>query len=165
MPLAKEPTSPNPSANGGAQDNGSSSVTFSGTPTGPVQWQMGKGGDGFTARIDPVGTGTNLRFWQGNNGGQLNVCTHAPPANDCTGPGAVWALDSSPWSNPGSPDVQSFVLPYEIYKGIPGDPVNECPPSGCNHLIVGTQRVWETVVGSGGWYPAMKARNWCTSRR
>jgi len=28
-------------ANGGAQDNGSSAVTFSGSPTGPVQWQMG----------------------------------------------------------------------------------------------------------------------------
>jgi len=143
-------TSASPMANGGAQDNGSSAVTFSGSPTGPVQWQMGVGGDGFFARIDPVGN----RFWQGNNGGQLNVCTHAPPVNDCTAPNAVWALDSSPWSNPGSPDVQSFVLPYEIYKGIPGDPVNDCPPSGCNHLIVGTQRVWETITGSGGWYPA-----------
>jgi hypothetical protein len=143
-------TSASPQANGGAQDNGSSAVTFSGSPTGPVQWQMGVGGDGFFARIDPVGN----RFWQGNNGGQLNVCTHAPPANDCTAPGAVWALDSSPWTNnAASPDVQSFVLPYEIYKGIPGDPVNDCPPSGCNHLIVGTQRVWETVTGSGGWAP------------
>jgi hypothetical protein len=143
-------TSASPQANGGAQDNGSASITFSGSPTGPAQWQMGAGGDGFFGRIDPVGN----RFWQGNNGGQLNVCTHAPPANDCTGPGAVWALDSSPWKNPGAPDVQSFVLPYEIYKGIPGDPVNDCPPSGCNHLIVGTQRVWETITGSGGWYPA-----------
>jgi hypothetical protein len=143
-------TSASPQANGGAQDNGSSAVTFSGSPTGAVQWQMGVGGDGFFARIDPVGN----RFWQGNNGGQLNVCTHSPPANDCTGPGAVWALDSSPWTNnAASPDVQSFVLPYEIYKGIPGDPVNDCPPSGCNHLIVGTQRVWETVTGSGGWAP------------
>jgi len=143
-------TSTTPMANGGAQDNGSSAVAFSGSPTGPVQWQMGVGGDGFFARIDPVGN----KFWQGNNGGQLNVCTHAPPANDCTAPGAQWAPDSSPWSNPASPDVQSFVLPYEIYKGIPGDPVNDCPPSGCNHLIVGTQRVWETITGSGGWYPA-----------
>jgi hypothetical protein len=142
-------TSTTPMANGGAQDNGSSAVTFSGSPTGPVQWQMGVGGDGFFARIDPVGN----KFWQGNNGGQLNVCTHAPPANDCTAPGAQWAPDSSPWSNPASPDVQSFVLPYEIYKGIPGDPVNDCPPAGCNHLIVGTQRVWETVTGSGGWAP------------
>src|SRR5439155_9643946 len=52
-----------PQANGGAQDNGSSSVTFSGSPTGPAQWQLGTGGDGFFARIDPVGG----RFWQGNN--------------------------------------------------------------------------------------------------
>jgi hypothetical protein len=142
-------TSASPQANGGAQDNGSSSVTFSGSPTGPVQWQMGVGGDGFFARIDPVGN----RFWQGNNGGQLNFCDHAPPANDCTAPGAVWGLDSSPWTNNvASPDIQSFVLPYEIYKGVVGDPVNDCA-GACNHLIVGTQRVWETVTGAGGWAP------------
>jgi hypothetical protein len=144
-------TSAAPQANGGAQDNGSSAVTFSGSPTGPAQWQMGVGGDGFFARIDPVGN----RFWQGNNGGQLNFCDHAPPANDCTAPNAVWGLDSSPWTNNvASPDIQSFVLPYEIYKGVPGDPVNDCPPSGCAHLIVGTQRVWETITSAGGWYPA-----------
>src|SRR6476469_3318921 len=44
-----------PQANGGAQDNGSSSVTFTGKPTGPVLWQNGVGGDGFFARLDPVG--------------------------------------------------------------------------------------------------------------
>src|SRR5438874_8604614 len=59
-----------PQASGGAQDNGSSSITFSGTPTGPVQWQLGVGGDGFYSRIDPVGTGSSLRFFQGNNGGR-----------------------------------------------------------------------------------------------
>src|SRR4051812_8685614 len=67
-------TSAPPPANGGPQDKGSASVTFTGSPTGPVQWQMGKGGDGFYARLDPVGTGTSLRFWQGNNSGQLNRC-------------------------------------------------------------------------------------------
>ena len=45
-----------PLAVGGAQDNGPSSVTFAGTPTGPVQWQMGLGGDGFSGQIDPMGT-------------------------------------------------------------------------------------------------------------
>jgi len=45
-------------ASGGAQDNGSSSITFAGTPTGPVLWQLGVGGDGFYSRIDPVGTGS-----------------------------------------------------------------------------------------------------------
>lgn len=51
-------TSANPSAVGGAQDNGPSSVIFSGSPTGPAQWQMGLGGDGFSGLIDPMGTGS-----------------------------------------------------------------------------------------------------------
>src|SRR2546423_1971160 len=34
-----------PQANGGAQDNGSISVTFAGPPAGPVLWQLGVGGD------------------------------------------------------------------------------------------------------------------------
>ena len=140
-------TSANPQANGGAQDNGASSVTFSGSPTGPVQWQMGSGGDGFFSRIDPVGN----RFWQGNNGGQLNYCDMS--AGDCTTASANWLPDSSPWSNPASPDTQSFVLPYEIYKGTPGNPVTDCPPSGCGHLIVGTYRVWETLSSGNAWAP------------
>jgi hypothetical protein len=45
-----------PSAVGGAQDNGPSSVLFSGSPTGPAQWQMGLGGDGFSGQIDSTGT-------------------------------------------------------------------------------------------------------------
>ncbi len=51
-------TSANPSAVAGAQDNGPSSATFSGSPTGGVQWQMGLGGDGFSGLIDPMGTGS-----------------------------------------------------------------------------------------------------------
>jgi hypothetical protein len=144
-------TSPNPQANGGAQDNGSSSVTFSGSPTGPVQWQMGKGGDGFTARIDPVGTGTSLRFWQGNNSGHVHRCL-----SNCTASGAAWSDVTGGWLS----DTQSFVLPYDIFHGgIPGG--DDCPgagPSGggCGHLVAGTARIWETTTGnsSGGpsWY-------------
>ena len=135
-------TSASPQANGGAQDNGSMSVTFTGSPTGPVQWQMGVGGDGFYARIDPVGG----RFYQGNNGGHINVCT-----SNCTAPGAAWADTGSPWT--AVPDVQSFTLPYEIFKGTPGNALTDCPPAGCNHLIVGTVRVWETISSGAGWYP------------
>ena len=51
-------TSANPSAVGGAQDNGPSSATFSGFPNQAVQWQMGLGGDGFSGLIDPMGTGS-----------------------------------------------------------------------------------------------------------
>jgi hypothetical protein len=139
-----------PQANGGAQDNGSMSVTFSGSPTGPVQWQMGKGGDGFYARIDPVGTGSSPRFWQGNNSGHLHRCT-----SNCTAAGASWSDRTGGWTN----DIQSFTLPYEIFKGDPNTPDNDCGPAGattgCGHLVVGTVRVWETITGAATtptWY-------------
>src|SRR4030095_15343247 len=75
-----------PQASGGAQDNGSSSVTFAGAPTGPVLWQLGVGGDGFYSRIDPVGTGASLRFWQGNNSGMIHRCV-----SNCTAQNAPWS--------------------------------------------------------------------------
>ncbi len=250
-------TSPNPSANGGAQDNGPSSVMFSGSPTGPAQWQMGLGGDGFYARIDPVGTGpvnsqglitmtgtgipvvnetfvigsqtftwkatragtgdvaigtsvgtsrnnvvtavnadlagvvtatnsggasalitattagaagdsltfteasTNmsmngtgtlgattlgagsLRYWQGNNSGGVSRCI-----TNCTKPGATWTLRRGAWTG----DQQSFILPFEIFKGDPSNPSNDCgtagATTGCGHLVAGTVRVWETILGA-----------------
>src|SRR5438876_7207226 len=92
-----------PQASGGSQDNGSMSVTFSGSPTGPVPWQMGIGGDGFYSRIDPVGTGTSLRFFQGNNSGGMSRCT----AN-CTNAGASWTSVRGSWTA----DTQAFMLPY-----------------------------------------------------
>jgi hypothetical protein len=57
-------------------------------------------------------------------------------------------------------DVQSFILPYEIYKGDPSlSPTADCGPAttttGCGHLIVGTQKVWETITGAAAtvnWY-------------
>jgi hypothetical protein len=45
---------PAPAAVGGAQDNGPGSVKFSGSPTGPVQWQMGLGGDGFSGLVQTM---------------------------------------------------------------------------------------------------------------
>ncbi len=135
-------TSANPQAVGGAQDNGPSSVSFSGSPTGPVQWQEGLGGDGFFARIDPVGTGTSLRFWEGNNSGGLSRCT-----SNCTASGASWTSRRGSWTG----DTQSFILPWDLFHGgIPGG--DDCGPAGattgCGHLIAGTTRVWETITGA-----------------
>src|SRR5688572_11792378 len=137
-----------PQANGGAQDNGSMSVTFSGSPTGPMQWQMGKGGDGFYARIDPVGTGSSLRFFQGNNSGGLHRCV-----SNCTASGAAWTSVRGNWTG----DTQSFILPYDLFHGgIPGG--DDCPaagiPGGCGRLIAGTTRVWETISGGNATMPA-----------
>ena len=141
-----------PQASGGAQDNGSSSVTFSGAPTGPVQWQLGVGGDGFYSRIDPVGTGSSLRFFQGNNGGAISRCV-----SNCTNQFAPWVGASGSWFG----DTRSFTMPYDIFHGgIPGgdDCLPAGVPGGCGHLVVGTTRVWETIhggnasLGSGDWY-------------
>ena len=141
-----------PQASGGAQDNGSSSITFTGAPTGPVLWQLGVGGDGFYSRIDPVGTGSSLRFFQGNNGGAMSRCV-----SNCTAQFAPWAGVNGGWLS----DTRSFVMPYDLFHGgVPGG--DDCPPAGvpggCGHLIVGTTRVWETIhggnasLGSTDWY-------------
>ncbi len=141
-----------PQASGGAQDNASSSVTFVGTPTGPVQWQVGIGGDGFYSRIDPVGTGSNLRFFQGNNSGGMSRCV-----SNCTVGGATWNSVTGPWLG----DTRSFVMPYDLFHGgVPGG--DDCPPAGvpggCGHLIAATTRVFETIhggnasMGTGDWY-------------
>jgi hypothetical protein len=143
-----------PQASGGAQDNGSSSITFSGTPTGPVQWQLGVGGDGFYSRIDPVGTGSSLRFFQGNNGGAMSRCV-----SNCTNQFAPWVGVSGGWLS----DTRSFVTPYDLFHGAPGIPGgDDCPPAGvpggCGNLVVGSTRVWETIHGgnasltSADWY-------------
>src|SRR5436305_10783519 len=142
-----------PQASGGAQDNGSSSVTFAGAPSGPVLCQLGVGGDGFYSRIDPVGTGTSLRFWQGNNSGMLHRCV-----SNCTAQNAPWSGNvQGGWSG----DTKSFILPYDLFHGgVPGG--DDCPgsgvPGGCGHLVAGTTRVWETIAGgnatmnSSSWY-------------
>ena len=142
-------TSATPQAAGGAQDNGPSAVLFTGNPSAQ-QWQMGTGGDGFFARIDPVGTGTSLRFWLGNNSGGLSRCT-----SNCTSPGATWSSRRGAWTG----DTQSFVLPFELFHGDVSNPSNDCgaagATTGCGHLIAGTVRVWETLTGATGtntWY-------------
>ena len=121
------PTPASPQANGGAQDNGSSSITFTGTPTGPVQWQLGVGGDGFYARIDPVGTGSRV-FASGRATTAVRfiaVSVTAPirMLHGVAGYPAGWGGDT-----------QSFTLPYDLFHGgIPGG--DDCPaagvPGGC----------------------------------
>jgi hypothetical protein len=144
-------TSANPQANGGAQDNGSMSATFTGFPTGPAQWQTGKGGDGFYGRIDPVGTGSGLRFFQGTNDGGISRCV-----SNCTASGASWSSVRT-WS---ASETRSFILPYDLFHGgISGG--DDCAaagvPGGCGHLVAGTTRVWETVAGGDA---GMSSSSW-----
>jgi hypothetical protein len=128
-------TAPNPGANGGAQDNGSSvSVWANPSDVAAQQWQLRQGGDGFFARIEPV---LGQRWYQGGNNGNVYMSS--------TGPyGPLTRVNPNNWTN----DTRSFVTPYEIYK-------NDCPPTGCGHLIAGTYRVWEAINGgisTSSWY-------------
>ena len=152
-----------PQATGRSQDNGASSVTFGGTPNGPVLWQEGLPSDGFYAHIDPVGTGriNGLRFWQGTLNGSLYRCVR-----NCTDPFAPWTGNVAGGGGNWSGDFIFFTLPYDLFHGgIQGG--NNCDPAGipggCGHLIAGTTRVWETIKGgnntvsSDDWYPTTNA--------
>jgi hypothetical protein len=90
-----------------------------------------------------VGTGTSLRFWQGNNSGGLSRCIL-----NCTSGGATWTSKRGNWTG----DLQSFVLPFELFHGDTTNPANDCGAAGagtgCGHLVAGTIRVWETITGA-----------------
>jgi hypothetical protein len=93
----------------------------------------------------------SLRFWQGNNSGGLSRCIGVNASglqSPCTNGGATWTSKRGAWTG----DQQSFILPYEIFHGDPGNPSNDCGAAangtGCGHLIAGTIRVWETITGA-----------------
>ncbi len=128
-------TSASPGANAGAQDNGSSVYVWSGQTQGPAMWQLRKGGDGMYARIEPV---LNQRWYQESQNGNLAVST--------TGPNGALTNATGGWT--GDSPRLSFVMPYEIYK-------YDCPASGCTHMVAGSYRVWETILGAvpaSSWY-------------
>jgi hypothetical protein len=139
-------TAPQPGANGGTQDNGSFVTVWNNPPSiGPQQWQLRAGGDGMFARIEPV---FNQRWYQESQNGNLQVSVSGPfgPLASARGP-ANWGGDT-----------RSFVMPYEIYRGNPSDPANDCNlATGCTHMIAGTTRVWETLQG------AVPASSWYTN--
>jgi hypothetical protein len=129
-------TAANPGINAGAQDNGSSVFVWNGIPHGPAMWQVRRGGDGMFARIEPK---VGQRWYQELQNGSMAVSTTGP-----FGP-------QSPASYPGSwlGDILSFILPYEIDR-------YNCPGATCDHMIAGTNRVWETLSGaipSTSWTP------------
>ena len=74
-----------------------------------MQWQLVTGGDGFYARIDPVGNGTNLRYFVGNNSGGISRCI----ATTClTSGSSYWSVRGS-WTG----DTQSFIFPFDLFHG------------------------------------------------
>lgn len=118
-------TSATPGINAGAQDNGSSVFVWSGDP-GPAMWQLRKGGDGMFARIEPK---AGQRWYQESQNGNLAVSLTGPFGSQQNATGG-WGADTL-----------SFIFPYEIDR-------YNCPAATCNHMIAGSNRVWETLAGA-----------------
>lgn len=124
---------------GGAQDNGTSVLrnTPSLSGVGPQPWSHIYGGDGITARIEPV---RGQRIYMSSQLGNIVVSTDGPnpPEFDASGP----------WDN----ERRSFLMPFDLYKyGDTQVSGSGCTTSaGCNHLIAGTYRVWESINGAQG---------------
>ncbi len=122
---------------GGAQDNGTSTLVQRGFPARADEWQHIFGGDGITARIEPV---FGRRVYMSSQRGNIVLSSNGAnsPESDADGP----------WEN----DRRSFLMPYDLYRyGDTGDPDSGCGGSeGCSHLIAGTFRVWESTNGAQG---------------
>jgi hypothetical protein len=133
-------TSASRGAIGGAQDNGSSTVTWGDTP-GPALWTMRLGGDGIHARIEPV---LGQRWYASSQNGAIRAST--------TGPTGSFATNASPsgWG----PDRKSFLTHYELYRY--GGETTGCPAAtGCGRMLAGSFRVWESLSGgipNTSWY-------------
>lgn len=127
-------TRSNRGAAGGAQDNGSSVVTWNG-PVEATNWIPVLGGDGIYARIEPV---LEQRWYVEFQLGNIFVSQ--------TGPLGEYQPVDGPWLGT---DTLSFLFPFEIYK-------HDCPAAtGCEHLIAGSNRVWESINGglsTNDWY-------------
>jgi hypothetical protein len=111
----------------GAQDNGSSVFVWNGGNPGPAAWTRQLGGDGMYARVEPV---LELRWYMEIQNGSMRVST--------TGPFGPLTTITGGWVSSG--DRISFVFPYELYR-------YNCPVTGCQHLLAGSHRIWETIVG------------------
>lgn len=146
-------TSATPAIGAGAQDNGCSLANFAGTPTGPVLWNSNCSGDGTVTKIEPI---FNQIWFNSSQNGSLGRNTTGGTgsfSNASANFGGTWG---------GDPVASIFGMSYDIYKwgntsvvGSGCDAVN-----GCNHMIAGTTRLWETVqsTAAGSIRATWKAR-------
>lgn len=134
-------TAATPAIGAGAQDNGCSATKFTGTPTGPQAWNSNCGGDGTMNKIEPVNNA--VWFNSSQNGSLGRSLTYG---TTMTGSFST-ATPSTGGSWGGDPVSAIFAMSYDIYKwGVLDAPNSGCSTaSGCNHMIAGTNRLWETV--------------------
>ncbi|HEX6834357.1 MAG TPA: DUF11 domain-containing protein [Rudaea sp.] len=140
--------SPTPAIGAGAQDNGCSAAHFTGAATSATVWNGTCGGDGTTTKIEPV---NNLIYFNSSQNGALarNLTygstfsgSFSTISGNTRDPGLT---GTATWG--GDPVASIFAMSYDIYKwGDVNTPGSGCDPTnGCNHMIAGTTRLWESV--------------------
>lgn len=132
-----------PAIGAGAQDNGCSAVKFTGQPTGPVKWTSNCGGDGTTTKIEPI----NNAIWF-NSSQYGSLARSLTYGNTMSGSfSTASASTGGTWGGAGDLASTIFAMSYDIYKwGELDAPDSGCSTAaGCNHMIAGTNRLWETV--------------------
>lgn len=127
-------TSASPGATAGFQDNGSASVVWNATAPGPAAWEAINGGDGIVSRIEPV----LGQYW-------YTSIYYADLYVSTSGPFGSQQPISGAWGS----DRASFFAPFDLYRyGELDAPGSACTSAaGCKHIILGTQRVWESTSG------------------
>lgn len=137
-------TSPDKGALGGAQDNGCSVAFWNNNePVGPKPWTRRNGGDGMFARIDQA---LGRCWYMSSQNGNLRLFANLPQSTASQG--------ASPSGAGYSSDPKSFITPFEIYRNA-NDAAPICGGTGNTRLILGTNRVWETISGANptsSWY-------------
>lgn len=127
---------------GGAQDNGTSTVTWADTP-GPALWVMRRGGDGIHARIEPV---LGQRWYASSQNGSITASTTGPAGSFTTSATPPWPAQAT--------ERRSFLTHFELYRY--GGETTGCPAAtGCGRMLAGSFRVWESIQGgipSSSWY-------------
>jgi hypothetical protein len=139
--IALDPTNPT-IAYGGSQDNGTEKLT------GSMEWQLVRGGDGGFVRVDPAHPNTVYHtfyyspgFFERSDDGGL------------TWNGAGNGINDADPALPDEEDPAAFYPPYVV------DTVNT------SRLVLGTNRVYETVDKGNTWTPISSpgTGGWTTS--
>lgn len=121
-------------AAGGAQDNGCSNrIWGAADPAGPGEWTLRQGGDGIAAQIEPI---LAQRWYYSAQFGFIGASVNGP-----AGPASNEITPADNWRE----DRRGFLMPYTLYK-FGGE--DTCPAaSGCQRMLAGTMRVWESLSG------------------
>ncbi len=127
---------------GGAQDNGGSNrIWGSNQSIDTGTWNLRQGGDGIQVQVEPV---LGQRWYYSAQFGYIGASQTGPAgaANTVVTPAHDW-----------NDDRRGFLMPYSLYKHGGED---TCPAAaGCQRMLVGTSRVWESITGgipNTSWY-------------